>query len=504
MALLSSKPRLSFWQIWNMSFGFFGIQFGWALQLANVSRIFETLGAEIGEIAILWIAAPVTGLVIQPIIGHMSDKTWNRLGRRRPYFLVGAILASIALFIMPNSPTLWVAAGMLWIMDASINISMEPFRAFVGDMLPKDQRTMGYAMQSFFIGFGSVIASVLPFVLTNWLDVSNTAAAGEIPLSLKISFYVGGIAFLLAVIWTVIRTREYSPEQMEVFHEEEEDGQPLREEHQEEEMVRAITFYKQGPVWIAIGGILTVLIYTYSHHREPLVLSVGMMVFGVLIIISGILTRLGKRKSGFLEVFNDLFKMPATMKQLAWVQFFSWFGLFSMFLYTTSAVTSHTYGSTDPTSAIYQEGADWVGILFGMYNFMAMFFAFALPPLAKRSSRKTAHMISLIAGGLGLISFYFFTNPNLLLISMVGIGLAWAAILSMPYAMLTSAIPTRKFGIYMGIFNFFIVLPEITASSIYGYLLETFFNNQAIYVLIAGGISLFIAALLVLRVKDEE
>lgn len=504
MALLSSKPRLSFWQIWNMSFGFFGIQFGWALQLANVSRIFETLGAEIGEIAILWIAAPVTGLVVQPIIGHMSDKTWNRLGRRRPYFLVGAILASAALFVMPNSPTLWMAAGMLWIMDASINISMEPFRAFVGDMLPKDQRTMGYAMQSFFIGFGSVIASVLPFVLTNWLGVSNTAAAGEIPLSLKISFYVGGIAFLLAVIWTVIRTKEYSPEQMEVFHEEEEEGQPVREEQQEEEMIRAITFFKQGPVWIALGGILTVLIYTYSHHREPLVLSVGMMVFGILLIISGILTRLGKRKSGFLEVFNDLFKMPATMKQLAWVQFFSWFGLFSMFLYTTSAVTSHTYGSTDPTSSIYQEGADWVGILFGMYNFMAMFFAFALPPLAKRSSRKTAHMISLIAGGLGLISFYFFTDPNLLLISMVGIGLAWAAILSMPYAMLTSAIPTRKFGIYMGIFNFFIVLPEITASSIYGYLLETFFNNQAIYVLIAGGISLFIAALLVLRVKDEE
>ncbi|MEJ2004999.1 MAG: MFS transporter, partial [Cyclobacteriaceae bacterium] len=494
MALLSAKPRLSFWQIWNMSFGFFGIQFGWALQLANVSRIFETLGAEIGEIAILWIAAPVTGLLVQPIIGHMSDKTWTRLGRRRPYFLVGAILASIALFIMPNSPALWVAAGMLWIMDASINISMEPFRAFVGDMLPKDQRTMGYAMQSFFIGFGSVIASVLPFVLTNWLGVPNTADAGEIPMSLKISFYVGGIAFLLAVVWTVIRTKEYSPEQMEVFHQEEEGGQPLRVEHEEENMIRAITFFKQGPIWIAVGAILTVLISTYSSHREPLVLSIGMIIFGILIIISGILTRLGKRNSGFLEVFNDLFKMPDTMKQLAWVQFFSWFGLFSMFLYTTGAVTSYTYGSTDPTSTVYQEGADWVGILFGMYNFMAMFFAFALPPLAKRSSRKTAHMISLIAGGLGLISFYFISNPNLLLISMVGIGLAWAAILSMPYAMLTSAIPTRKFGIYMGIFNFFIVLPEIVASSIYGYLLETFFDNQSIYVLIAGGISLFIAA----------
>ncbi len=504
MNLLSTKPRLSFWQIWNMSFGFFGIQFGWALQLSNVSRIFETLGAEIGDIAILWIAAPVTGLVIQPIIGHMSDKTWNRLGRRRPYFLIGAIFASIALFIMPNSPTLWMAAGMLWIMDASINISMEPFRAFVGDMLPKEQRTMGYAMQSFFIGFGSVIASVLPFVLTRYFGISNVAEQGEIPLSLKIAFYAGGVVFFLAVLWTVLRTKEYPPEQMEVFHKDEEKDQMIRNEGEEEQMVRAITFYKQGPVWIAIGAILTILLFNYSAHQEPLVLTIGMIVFGILLIISGILTRLGKKESGFLEVFNDLYKMPETMKQLALVQFFSWFGLFSMFLYTTGAVTSYTYGTTDTTSQAYQDGADYVGILFGMYNFMAMFFAFALPPLARRSSRKTAHMISLIAGGIGLISFYFFKDPTLLLISMVGVGLAWAAILSMPYAMLTSAIPTRKFGIYMGIFNFFIVLPEITASSIYGYLLETFFDNQPIYVLITGGVSLILAALLVIRVKDDD
>ncbi len=488
-----------------MSFGFLGIQFGWALQLANVSRIFETLGAEIGDIAILWIAAPVTGLVVQPIIGHMSDKTWTRLGRRRPYFLVGAVFASAALFIMPNSPALWVAAGMLWIMDASINISMEPFRAFVGDMLPKEQRTMGYAMQSFFIGTGSVVASGLPWILTNLFEVSNkTNTPGEIPDSLKLAFYIGGAVFVLAVLWTVLRTREYSPEEMEAFHQAEEAGQPLKPSGEEVTFVRAQTFYKHGPVLVAIGGVLTALLLTYSDHKEPLILSLGLMVAGVLLVISGVLTRLGRRDNGFLEIINDLYHMPPTMRQLAWVQFFSWFGLFSMFLYTTGAVTSHVYLTTDTTSAAYQDGADWVGILFAMYNGMAALYAFALPPLAKRSSRKTAHMISLIIGGLSLASFYFIKTDTLLLIPMIGIGMAWAAILSMPYAMLTSAIPTRKFGIYMGIFNFFIVIPEITASSVYGYLLENVFDNQPIYALVTGGASLIVAALLVLRVDDAD
>jgi maltose/moltooligosaccharide transporter len=499
------KPKLSFWQIWNMSFGFLGIQFGWALQLANVSRIFETLGAEIGDIAILWIAAPVTGLIVQPIIGHMSDKTWTRMGRRRPYFLIGAIFASIALFIMPNSPSLWIAAGMLWILDASINISMEPFRAFVGDMLSKEQRTMGFAMQSFFIGTGSVIASMLPWVLTNWFGISNEAeTVGELPPSVKFAFYVGGVVFLLAVLWTVFRTREYSPEEMEVFHKEEEKDLPVMVEGEEENFVRAQTFYKHGPVWVGIGAILTILLLTYSSHQEPLILSLGMITFGILLILSGVLTKLGKHKSGFLEIINDLYKMPETMRQLAWVQFFSWFGLFSMFIYATGAVTSHVYLTTDPLSKAYQDGANHVGIMFAMYNGMAALFAFALPPLAKRSSRKTAHMISLIAGGIGLISIYFIQDSTLLLLPMIGVGLAWAAILSMPYAMLTSSIPTRKFGIYMGIFNFFIVIPEITASSIYGYLLENVFDNRPIFALVTGGISLIVAAVLVLRVKGGE
>lgn len=323
-------------------------------------------------------------------------------------------------------------------------------------------------------------------------------------MSLKLAFYIGGVVFLLAVLWTVFRTREYSPEEMEAFHQDEEKDLPKVAVGEEEQYVRAQTFYKHGPVWVGIGAVLTILLLNYSTHKEPLILSLGMVVFGILLILSGVMTRLGKHKSGFLEIINDLYHMPQTMKQLAWVQFFSWFGLFSMFLYTTGAVTSHVYGTTDPVSQAYQDGADWVGILFAMYNGMAALFAFALPPLAKRSSRKTAHMISLIAGGIGLISFYFINTNTMLLLPMVGIGLAWAAILSMPYAMLTSAIPTRKFGIYMGIFNFFIVIPEITASSIYGYLMESFFDNQPIYVLVTGGVSLIIAAMLVLRVKDAE
>ncbi len=499
------KPRLSFLQIWNMSFGFLGIQFGWALQLANVSRIFQTLGAEIGDIAILWIAAPVTGLILQPIVGHLSDHTWTGLGRRRPYFLIGAIFASIALFIMPNSPALWVAAGMLWIMDASINISMEPFRAFVGDLLPPEQRTKGFAMQSFFIGTGSVVASALPFILTNYFGVANTAPEGMIPPSLKIAFYTGGVVFFLAVLYTVFTTKEYTPEEVEAFNaaEEQDIAGGSQKVDYDPTPLPAEKFLKLAPYWIGIGLVLTFLIYRYAHHEEPLILSIGLVVFGVLQLLTGLFTRQGKTSSGLVEIINDLFKMPATMKQLAWVQFFSWFGLFSMFLYTTSAVTSHVYGTDDTTSTLYNTGADWVNIMFTVYNLVAAIVAFALAPLAARIGRKNLHAANLVFGGAGLISIYFITDPMVLLISMIGVGLAWASILSIPYAILTGSLPSKKFGIFMGIFNFFIVLPEITASSIYGFLLNTFFNDQAIYVIITGGFSLFVAALLVYRVEDK-
>ncbi|MCZ6899260.1 MAG: MFS transporter [Bacteroidetes bacterium] len=500
----SSKPRLSFWQIWNMSFGFLGIQFGFALQNANTSRIFETLGANVDEIPILWIAAPVTGLIVQPIIGYMSDNTWNRFGRRRPYFLVGAILASIALFIMPNSPFLWVAAGMLWIMDASINVSMEPFRAFVGDMLPSEQRTQGFAMQSFFIGTGAVVASALPWMMTNWLNISNIALEGEkIPPSVKFSFYIGAAIFFVAVLWTVVRTKEYSPEELDKFQKEEKTNTDTTSTYHEETLP-ASRFLKSSIYWVIAGLVASFLVFWQSWAKELYILTVGSLAFGIIQLITGQLTKQGKTENGFVEVINDLFKMPKTMEQLAYVQFFSWFALFSMWIYSTAAITSHIYGTSDTTSELYNDGADWVTVCFAAYNGFAALVAFLLQPMAKRTSRKTVHMISLVAGGAGMASIYFIQDPQLILVSMMGVGLAWASILAMPYAILTGSLPIHKLGVYMGIFNFFIVIPQITAASILGFMVRNLFGGQAIYALIAGGVSMIIAAALVTRVDDVD
>lgn len=502
---MKKKPILSFWQIWNMSFGFLGIQFGFALQNANVSRIFETLGAKVGEIPILWIAAPVTGLIIQPIIGHMSDNTWNRLGRRRPYFLTGAILASLALLFMPNSPTLWIAAGMLWIMDASINITMEPFRAFVGDMLSSEQRTKGFAMQSFFIGTGAVVASALPYILTNWFGIANTAPEGQIPPSVKYSFYLGAAAFLTAVLWTIIRTREYSPEELRQHAEAA--GQVAIEEHVDEianPVQTGRAFIKRSLLWIAAGILVSLPIYIFRLHPELYIFSVGIAIFGIMTLISGLLIKSGKTRNGVAVVMHDMYKMPATMKQLAVVQFFTWFALFAMWIYTTAAVTKHIYGTTDPTSELFNKGADWVGVCFALYNGFAAIMAFLLPVIARKTSRKFTHMISLVAGGVGLLSIYFIKDPNMLLLSMVGVGLAWASILSMPYAILTGSLPSHKMGTYMGIFNFFIVIPQILAASILGFFTRDLFGGEAIYALMLGGVSLFVAAIMVLFVNDVD
>jgi maltose/moltooligosaccharide transporter len=505
---MSRKPSLSFWQIWNMSFGFFGIQFGFALQNANVSRIFETLGARVENIPILWIAAPVTGLIVQPIIGHMSDNTWNRLGRRRPYFLVGAILASIALLIMPNSPSLWIAAGMLWIMDASINISMEPFRAFVGDMLPPEQRTKGFAMQSFFIGAGAVIASGLPYILTNWFGVSNEPGESLIPDSVRWSFYIGGIVFFSAVLWTIIRTKEYSPEKMKSFNEQPE-KQNLRKVDDEVPAEKKMVFIRNGIIWVLAGLVISAIIYWISLQTDRIslkaelyILTMGATAFGLLQIIVGTLIHYRKRKNGLVIVINDLYNMPKTMAQLALVQFFTWFALFAMWIYTTSAVTSHIYGTSDTTSTLYNEGANWVGVLFAVYNGFAASVAFLLPVIAKYTNRRITHMISLIAGGIGLISVYFISNHYWLIASMIGVGIAWASILSMPYAILTGSLPPEKMGTYMGIFNFFIVIPQIMAASLLGFFAQQVFGGKAIYTLMLGGVSMILAAILVLFVYD--
>ena len=493
------KPRLSFWQIWNMSFGFLGIQFGFALQNGNVSRIFQTLGAEIDQIPILWIAAPVTGLIIQPIIGHMSDRTWGRLGRRRPYFLVGAILASIALFLMPNSPGLWIAVGMLWIMDASINITMEPFRAFVGDMLPDGQRTLGFTMQSFFIGIGAFVASWLPYALSEWFHFSNTAPEGQIPQTVRLSFYLGGGVFFLAVLWTILRTREYSPDELKSFAEEEGKAEDIRNDGTEP--VRL--YLHRGLLWTIVGLSCIWPIIYFELEKELFILAGGLGLFGLLQLLCAALIGGRREKNGLVSIVTDLYRMSSTMKQLAIVQFFSWFALFSMWIYTTSAVTRHLYNTTDTTSTAYNEGANLVSGMFGWYNLFAAAFGLVLLPfLARMTNRKITHAIALAAGGIGLASIMILSNPQHMIFSMIGIGLAWASILAMPYAILTGSLPAHKMGVYMGIFNFFIVIPQILAATILGIMVKTLFGGDSIYALLAGGFSMLVAAVLILFVKD--
>ncbi len=504
------KPTLTFWQIWNMSFGFLGIQFGFALQNGNVSRIFQTLGAEIDNIPILWIAAPITGLLVQPIIGHMSDRTWNRLGRRRPYFLTGAIMASLAMAIITNSPTWIIATVMLWIMDASFNISMEPFRAFVGDMLPSKQRTMGFAMQSFFIGIGAVLGSFLPWILANWFNVPEVPAEGKlIPFNVKLSFYIGAGVLLLAVLWTVLRTREYSPEELEEFEKGEkaargELAEQQREAARERREGKPVNFYRTGIIWMSIGLVLTFILSRADLEEELYVVTGGVAFFGLLQIVAGALKSARQGENGLNSILTDLKHMPATMGQLAVVQFFTWFALFSLWIYTTSAVTSQVYGTTDTTSLAYNKGANWVGVLFGVYNGFSALVAFLLPVLAKYTSRKLTHTICLLIGGLSLMSISLIHTPGMLVLPMLGIGLAWASTLSMPYAILTGSLPHNKMGIYMGIFNFFIVIPQILAASILGSMVKHLFDGNTMLALVSGGISMVLAALSVRFVKDVD
>ena len=431
------KQRLTFKQILNMSFGFFGIQFGFALQNANVSRIFQTLGAEIDKIGILWIAAPITGLLVQPIIGYLSDRTWHpRWGRRRPFFFIGAVLASLALFLMPQATALWMAATLLWVLDASINISMEPFRAFVGDKLPSSQRTTGFATQTFFIGLGAVIASLLPYFFTNFLHISNIAPEGQIGDSVKYSFYIGAIVFLASVLWTVLTTDEFPPENMETWA---------------EEKLRTKGFVK-----------------------------------------------------GISEITKGIFTMPHTMLQLAIVQFFTWFAFFSMWIYTTPAIAQNAYGTIDTTSKAYQDAGDWVGVMFTVYNGISAVAAFLLPMLAKHISRRYTHLVCLVIGGMGLLSIFFIKSPVMLLVPMIAVGLAWASTLTMPYAILADALPPEKMGFYMGVFNFFIVIPQIIASAILGFVIKDIFHEQGVYALVIGGVAMVIAGLLNFMVNDAD
>jgi maltose/moltooligosaccharide transporter len=503
-ANVSSKPLLSMNQIINMSVGFFGIQFLFGLQNGNMSRIFQSLGAKIDDIPILWIAAPITGLLVQPIIGHFSDKTWlGKWGRRRPYFLAGALLAALALLFFPSVKALFVAAILLWILDASINISMEPFRAFVGDMLPDSQRTMGFSMQVFFIGIGAVLSSFMPSILT-YFGVSNEAPIGSIPDTIKISFYIGVAVVIASIAWTVFTVKEYSPAEMKSFGEY--DDEPMGAVHIK---TPAAVFMKNGVRWGLLGLGLTLALYLYNNsvkvplEKELYVLSGGVLFFGLFQLVAYAFAR-NKNNNGLVEVADDLNNLNSTMKKLAVVQFFSWFALFSMWIYSSPALAQHLAGTTDTASKAYNNIGNHVGNLFAVYNLASAFFAFLLPVLAKRLGKSVTHMISLVAGGIGLITFFLFKDKNLLYISMIGIGLAWASILAMPYAILTKSLPAKKMGVYMGIFNFFIVIPQILAATLLGFLTKHLFDGQAIYTIVVGGVSMIVGGVFALRLKDSN
>jgi maltose/moltooligosaccharide transporter len=483
-----AKPTLTFWQIWNMCFGFLGIQFGFALQNANVSRIFQTLGADMDQIPLLWIAAPLTGLIVQPIVGYLSDRTWTGLGRRRPYFLVGAVLATLALFFMPNSPALWIAAGTLWILDASINIAMEPFRAFVGDQMPARQRPAGYAMQSFFIGVGAVVASMLPWLLAQ-AGVANTAGPGEVPDTVRYAFYAGGIVLLAAVGWTIVSTREYPPDRLKAWDE----APPIPRRPMDPGRAR-----RSGLVWLAAGLAGAALVFAFGLDRQLYILAGGIAAYGLALLLLAV----GRRQGAFATIMGDLHDMPPAMRKLAVVQFFSWFALFAMWIYTTGAVTGVHYGSTDPASPAYNEGANWVGVLFAAYNGFAALAAIVIPWMVRRMGLRISHLVNVSLGGLGLLSFLWIRDPQWLLLSMVGVGFAWASILSLPYALLSDSLPAEKMGVYMGIFNFFIVIPQLVAASLLGFLLRTFLDGEPINALAIGGVSLLVAGLCTLRVSE--
>ncbi|MDB5455884.1 MAG: major facilitator superfamily protein [Caulobacter sp.] len=488
------KARLSFFQIWNMCCGLFGVQIVWGLQNVNTSRIFQTLGADVNELAILWIAAPATGLLVQPIIGHLSDKTWGPLGRRRPYILFGAILTTVALFLMPNAPTVWAASVMLWVLSASINVAMEPFRAFVADTLPEEQRTTGFAMQVFFIGAGAVFASALPWALTHWFGVSGQAAPGALPRSVHVAFYVGGVGLLAAVLWTVFTTREHPPESLA--------DAPDAPVHQAPTAEGAVVLLRSGVLW-TIGGLLAGVLAVIGHWgREIHVLAAVAAGFGAAQLAAIWLRRRGQVSIGVLEVVEDILHMPRVLRQLAVVQFFTWFGLFAMWIYATPAVTARHYHTLDAASAAYNQGADWVGVLFAGYNGVAAIGALMLPALAARIGRRASHALCLALGALGFLGFVLIDDPALLWIPIVGIGCAWASVLSAPYAMLSSAAPPHKMGVYMGIHNLFLVIPQLVAATVLGPLVQSVFKGEAIYALALAAGAFALAALAALAVRD--
>jgi maltose/moltooligosaccharide transporter len=437
---LVPKPRMSFWQIFNMSFGFLGIQFGFALQNSNASGILRNYGADVEHLSWFWIAAPLIGMIVQPIVGYYSDRTWNRFGRRKPYFLAGAILSASALALMPNAnilgsiaPLVIIGAGFLMIMDACFNLAMEPFRALVADNLPDSQRTLGFSVQTSLIGVGAVIGSWLPAILTEWFGVAKTAAEGIVADNVKYAFYIGSGVFIVSILWTVLKTKEHNP-----------------------------------------------VDYTRYHGKNEDV------------------------KAGLGSIFKDFVRMPKTMKQLGLVQFFSWFALFGMWVFTTDSISTHILGLSidDRSSETYRSAQVWTGIIFGVYNLVSAIYALFLPSIAARIGRKQTHALSLAIGGIGLLSIFFAPNKEFLIFSMACVGIAWASILAMPYVILSGSIPAGKMGIYMGIFNFFITIPQILNGLVGGPIVKRVYNNEPVYALVLSGIFMLCAAVSVIYVYD--
>ncbi len=481
--------------LFNISFGFFGIQIGFALQNANMSRVFQSLGSSLDDLSALWVAAPLTGLLVQPVIGHLSDRTWlGRLGRRRPYFLAGALLAALSLLAMPASSALLSAALLLWMLDASLNVSMEPFRAFVGDMLRKDQHTAGYAVQTAFIGAGAVVGSLFPYLLSHW-NVSNEAVAGGIPDTVRYSFWAGGAALFAAVLWTVLTTREYSPEELRAFGE--------ADEAEAAPAVSLAARSSAGPFWWIVAGIaLGFATETLGLKKEVFLLAALLVGYGLLSHIAIRMARAGRSANMLTHIVGDFSGMPDIMKRLALVQFFSWSALFIMWIHTTPVVAQNFFGSADPASAAYQEGGNWVGVLFSVYNGVAAIAALAiLPALSRRIGKARTHVACLLAGALGYASFFLFKDPQHLIVAELGIGLAWASILAMPYAILASSLPQNKLGIYMGLFNVFVVVPQLLVATVMGSIMKAFFPTEPIWTMAFAAGTLVLAALAMLRVK---
>jgi len=498
MASIAEKPRQGFAGLWNISFGFFGIQIGFALQNANMSRIFQSLGSSLDDLPALWVAAPLTGLLVQPVIGFMSDRTWlGRLGRRRPYFLAGAILAALSLVLMPLAPALLFAALLLWTLDASLNISMEPFRAFVGDMLRKDQHTAGYAVQTAFIGAGAVVGSIFPYLLDS-LGVSNEVAGGGIPDTVRYSFWFGGAALFIAVLWTVISTREYSPEEMAGFT-----GESDRDEGDPTLRALAARGFGGSLAWSAAGAVVVLSVAPLGLEKEVYLLGGLLVAYGLASLVAIILARSGSTTSMLSHIVGDFSGMPHVMKRLAVAQFFSWSALFIMWINTTPVVAQYFYGSADAASTEYQDAGNWVGVLFALYNGVAAVAALTLLPwLAARVGKVRTHIVCLLAGAAGYASFLFIRDPQWLILSEIGVGIAWASILAMPYAILASTLPQKKLGIYMGLFNVFIVVPQLLVATVMGSLMKAFFPGEPIWTMLAAALVMAAAAAAMLRVPD--